>query len=158
MFENYYGGMNNPYMQSGYPAAYGSMPDRLAQLRGQPQIQPQMQQQMPANNPASPQMSNSPIWVQGEAGAKSYMVAPGNTVMLMDSENCVFYLKTADASGMPSMRTFDYTERMQNSGGKRPTVQQPSVDLGNYVTHQELEEKLNAILNKGIGREVNENG
>lgn len=58
-----------------------------------------------------PQQQNSIIWVQGEAGAKSYMVAPGNTVQLWDSENQVIYLKSADASGMPSIKTLDYTIR-----------------------------------------------
>ena len=54
---------------------------------------------------------NSIIWVQGEAGAKSYMVAPNSTVTLWDSENQTIYLKSADASGMPSIKTLDYTIR-----------------------------------------------
>ena len=54
---------------------------------------------------------NGIIWVQGEAGAKSYMVAPNNTVQLWDSESQTIYLKSADASGMPSMRILDYTIR-----------------------------------------------
>ena len=33
------------------------------------------------------------IWVQGEAAAKSYLVAPGATVQLWDSEEKVIYLK-----------------------------------------------------------------
>lgn len=52
-----------------------------------------------------------PIWVQGEAAAKSYMVAPGNTVALWDSEDKVIYLKSADPSGMPSMKILDYKIR-----------------------------------------------
>ena len=52
------------------------------------------------------------IWVQGEAGAKSYLVAPNTTVQLWDSEDQVIYLKSADASGMPSMRILDYKERV----------------------------------------------
>lgn len=58
-----------------------------------------------------PQQTNSIIWVQGEAGAKSYLVAPNNTVQLWDSESQTIYLKSADASGMPSMRVLDYTIR-----------------------------------------------
>lgn len=59
----------------------------------------------------STQGASSLIWVQGEAGAKSYMVAPNNTIALWDSENQTVYLKSADASGMPSMRVLDYTIR-----------------------------------------------
>lgn len=64
----------------------------------QPQPQPQAQTQ-------------SLIWVQGEAGAKSYLVAPNSTVTLWDSESQTIYIKSADASGMPSIRTLDYTIR-----------------------------------------------
>lgn len=50
------------------------------------------------------------LWVQGEAGAKSYLVAPNTSVLLMDSDESAFYLKSADSSGMPSLRTFKYIE------------------------------------------------
>lgn len=69
-----------------------------------------------ANNPQPTQMSpaqpsNGIIWVQGEAGAKSYIVPPGSTTQLWDSESQVIYLKTADAYGIPSMKILDYTIR-----------------------------------------------
>ena len=51
------------------------------------------------------------IWVQGEAGTKSYMLVPNTTVALWDSEQQVIYWKTSDASGMPSMKILDYTVR-----------------------------------------------
>lgn len=51
------------------------------------------------------------IWCQGEAAAKSYPVAPNATVQLWDSEAQTIYLKSADASGMPSMKVIDYTIR-----------------------------------------------
>lgn len=56
------------------------------------------------------------IWVQGEAAAKSYLVAPGSTVQLWDSEEKVIYLKSADASGMPSMKVLEYTIRGEEPG------------------------------------------
>lgn len=64
----------------------------------------QMTPQMPAQN-------SGVIWIQGEAAAKSYLVAPNTTVALWDSEAQSIYLKSADASGMPSMRVLDYTIR-----------------------------------------------
>lgn len=51
------------------------------------------------------------IWVQGEEGARGYMVAPNNTVPLWDSEKQIIYVKSADALGRPSMRILDYTIR-----------------------------------------------
>ena len=61
------------------------------------------------------QQSNGIIWVQGEAGAKSYLVAPNTTVQLWDSEDQIIYLKSADVSGMPSMKILDYTIRGSSS-------------------------------------------
>lgn len=51
------------------------------------------------------------IWVQGEEGARAYMVAPNSTVPLWDSENQIIYVKSADNLGRPSMRILDYTIR-----------------------------------------------
>ena len=55
--------------------------------------------------------SSNMIWVQGEAGAKSYLVAPNSTVTLWDSESHTIYLKSADAMGMPTMKVLDYEIR-----------------------------------------------
>lgn len=93
------------YYPMGQPSA---MPDQLAQLR---------------QNYQQPQQSAPIIWVQGEEGAKAYMVAAGNSVLLMDSENSVFYIKSTDASGMPQpLRVFDYTERGKQAQQKPETV------------------------------------
>lgn len=72
--------------------------------------------QQPNINPVQPQqtaqqVSNGLIWIQGIEAAKSYMVAPNTTVALWDSESQTVYLKSADASGMPSMRILDYEIR-----------------------------------------------
>lgn len=41
------------------------------------------------------------IWVQGEASAEAYLVAPNSFVRLWDSCKPVFYEKRADATGRP---------------------------------------------------------
>lgn len=68
---------------------------------------------------------SSIIWVQGEAGAKSYLVAPNTTVQLWDSESQTIYLKSADSSGMPSIKVLDYTVR---EAPVRPTEAQKGED------------------------------
>lgn len=133
----------NPY----YPNN-GAMPDMLNQLRGQqmPMQQPvQMQQQQPM---MSQPQSNGIVWVQGESAAKSFPVAPNTTVMLLDSESSVFYLKTSDASGMPlPLRVFDYKERTQNSSVL--PVNAPNsdsdIDFNNFVTYDKLNEILASL-------------
>ena len=111
------------YFVPGQPA-----PDQLQQLRmAQQPMMPHPQQ------PAQQQPQSGLIWVQGEAGAKSCMVANGNSVLLMDSESQTFYLKSADASGMPSMRVFDYHERAAQK--PQPHAATPPAD---YVTREEF--------------------
>ena len=136
---------------------YGTQPprpDNLAQLRmntNQMQnnvVQPSMASQPMQVQPA--QQSSQIIWVSGEAGAKSYLVAPGNTVMLLDAENSVFYLKSADASGMPlPLRIFDYKERttaaQQAFCG---SVTAESVNLDNFVTRKEFDELKASIASQ----------
>lgn len=82
------------------------------------------------------QNNGSLLWVQGEAGAKSYLVAPNNTIILWDSEAPVIYLKSADASGMPSMKVLDYTIR-ENANSPQNTPLKPKVE--EYVTKEEME-------------------
>lgn len=97
-----------------------------------PQYQP-IQPVLPQNNVqnAQNQQSNR-IWVQGEAGARSYLVAPNNTVELWDSEASVIYLKSADVSGMPSIKILDYTIR---DTGKEPSPVKNEV----YATKEQVD-------------------
>ena len=93
----------------------------------------------PVQAQAQPQQSNGLIWVQGETGAKSYLVAPNTTVMLMDSETQRFYLKSSDASGMPlPLRIFEYAEIMAQNAPVTPSVAQ-TVDTSAFATKAELE-------------------
>lgn len=77
-------------------------------------------------------------WVQGESGAKSWIVGRGETVLLMDSENPVFYLKSSDSAGMPlPLRVFDYTERTQNAlEGSNSALNQSN---DQFVTKKEID-------------------
>ncbi len=83
--------------------------------------------EMPKYQPPAQNVGSGIIWVQGEAGAKSYLVAPNTTVLLMDSENSRFYLKSTDASGVPlPLRKFSYTEE---SDASQTTAQAVMPDL-----------------------------
>lgn len=129
-----------------YPTQVPTPMDNLSQLRAQQYQVPQMQQ--------PPQTNQGLLWVQGEAAARSYLVAPNSTVLLMDSESPVFYLKSADASGMPlPLRVFDYKERIQNmpqNATQGAQAAQTNLD-DKYVTRQEyddLQGKYMEILNR----------
>lgn len=111
---------------NGFPVGYQPM-------FYQPQYQPTQNNAFPTNQNVgvTQPTQNGVIWVQGEAGAKSYLVAPNTTVQLWDSENQVIYLKSADASGMPSIKTLDYTIREM----KQNTPSEPQI----YATREELD-------------------
>lgn len=82
-------------------------------------------------------------WVQGLSGAKAFYVPPGESRFLMDSENSVFYIKSADQSGMPQpLRMFDYTER--NPDQISEPTQIPTMNPDNFVSREEW----NALMQK----------
>lgn len=125
-FGNFYG--------MGYPPNYyapgGAMPDTLNQFKGQYQQPPQ-------------QNNNGLLWVQGEAGAKSFLVAPGQNVLLMDSESPRLYLKSADASGMPMpLRVFEYKEVQPGT----PEKETATLNTNNFVTWEALDERLSQLM------------
>jgi len=99
----------------------------------QPQPQPPQQAQ-----------TQSLIWVQGEAGAKSYLVAPNSTVTLWDSESQTIYIKSADATGMPSIRTLDYTIR--------GSEEKEAVNYATKDDFDRIEKEIDAIK-KSLGKE-----
>lgn len=129
---------NSYFPQQYYPQYYGN-------------------QQMPQNAPnlasnAQQQINNQIIWVQGEAAAKAYPVASGQSVQLMDSEESVFYIKSTDQSGMPQpLRIFDYKER--TSERSTPAAAKNTND--EFVSRKEFEEFREDVKRsiKGIRKE-----
>ena len=101
--------------------------------------QPQMASQGPTMPQNGVQNQNSNLtWVQGEAAAKAYPVASGQSVLLMDSEESVMYIKSTDASGMPlPLRIFDYTERQQNKTA--PGASGSKAEQSDFVSRSEFD-------------------
>lgn len=116
---------------NGYPVSY--------QPVFQPYTQPYTQIPNQPQNIAQPSaQQNGIIWVSGEAGAKAYLVAPNNTVQLWDSEAQTIYLKSADASGMPSMKVLDYTIRESNKTAPISASTPLDESLSIYATKDEI--------------------
>ena len=96
----------------------------------------------------APQGGSSITWVQGIAGAKSYLVAPNSTAQLWDSETQRIYLKSADSSGLPSMKILEY-KIVENPVQETDMVN--PMPMGDYVTKaefSEFEKKVNALMKK----------
>lgn len=136
--------------------------DNLSQLRAQRQM-PQIQQPTQGAQmlqAQQPQANQSWAYVQGESAAKSWYVGNGQSVLLMDSESPVFYVKTVDTSGIPlPLRIFDYTERTQSTSQSAPQAAQNAPENldDKYVTRTEyeaLQAKYTEIMEKLNGFHV----
>ena len=112
----------------------------ISQPMQEPMMRPQYQPapQMPAYQPQPQQPQNqSIIWIPNEQAANDFIVAPNNAVTLWDMNAPVVYVKKADASGKPTMTTYDLVERAQAA----PAPAAPRKDMSEeYVTRREFEE------------------
>lgn len=123
-----------------FPAGYQPYPPMYQNAQNNP-----MQ-----NNPmqSNQQQNGGVIWVQGLEGAKAYPVSAGQAVLLMDSDSNCLYLKSADQTGMPSLRVFDYTERTETPSEPQNLDMSGFVtkeDLSLYVTKDELKKAISDI-------------
>lgn len=101
-----YQSYQNPYQQGYYP------------MYQQPQYQQPVQQPMPqtAQQTYSPVINqNGIIWISGESEAAMYPIAPNNAVALWEKSGKTIYLKSADATGKPTMRVYDLVERTETA-------------------------------------------
>ena len=120
----------NPYVfpTQGYQQAVSPMYNQLNNNLQQPQ---QVQQQ-----------NNGIIWVQGVEGAKAYQMPPNSNVILMDNDDSKFYIKSTDAVGMATLKSFRFEEIVnvkQNSSNNAQNA--------NYVTQEEFTKLKNDIGN-----------
>lgn len=137
------------YYTNPYTYNFGYYPTTAAQpiTVQQPVIYPQQQivEQPQQNMSVQPMQTNTNasdsyfIWVQGEAGAKSYPVARGTTVPLFDSEGDFVYFKSVDNNGVPLPLVTKVISDPVTESKTEETVQ-PQADLSNYVTKESYDD------------------
>lgn len=126
----------------------------------QPMYYPQQNQMQ--TQAQQPQQVTNLIWVQGEAAAKSYPVAPNSSVPLWDSEANIIYIKSADMSGMPSIKILDYT--MRDNAPRTPEIAaQTNFATKDDISHLEdeiasLKAKFDRVGNANEKRKEQSNG
>lgn len=131
------------YTYGYYPPVYQPMAIQ------QPMIYPQQQTQLieqPSTQMSPTSMSRTStqtndsyfIWVQGEAGAKSYPVPRGTTLPLFDSEGDFVYFKSVDNNGIPLPLV---TKVLSDPPVeiKAEVVEDKQIDLSNYVTKEKYD-------------------
>jgi hypothetical protein len=73
--------------------------------------------------------------VNGLEGAKAFQVMPRETVALFDGNDDIFYIKSADDGGFPTIKAYRFAEI--DLTGTKPT--------NDYVTKSEFEELRNEV-------------
>ena len=81
------------------------------------------------------QPNNGLIKVTGLDGAKAYQMPPNSVVALFDANNDIFYVKSTDGAGFPTIRAFRFAP---------VSVEQSNND---YVTRTEFNQLKEMILN-----------
>lgn len=142
----------NPYFpqyQPQFQPQYGISPqDRLAQM--QQQLNNQMQ--APIQQPTMQNVNWIPV--SGYQGAKDHIVQPNTTAWMMDNNEPVFYVKSADNLGTTTFKAYRF-EEISEPG---QTVSAPQIDMSQYVHRDEFEslkaqiDKLSASTQKSSAR------
>lgn len=112
--------VNNMAYNNGFPIGYQQM------------YYPQQYQQ---NQP-------SIIWISSENEAFSYPVAPNNAVTLWSTSEPVVYLKQADATGKPTLKTYDLVERVSEPFKGTSTKGKESIE---YAVKSDLTAVVGAV-------------
>lgn len=76
------------------------------------------------------------IRVTGMEGARAYQMPPNSAAALFDGERDVFYIKSTDGAGFPTVKAFTFSP-----------LQNPAPAGADYVTRQEFEALKEAIAN-----------
>lgn len=79
------------------------------------------------------------IRVSGMDGAKAYPMPPNKAVALFSNDEDVFYLKTTDGAGFPTIKAYAFKEISEQT-------QQAAND---FVTRQEFEELKAEVMENG---------
>ena len=134
-----------PYQS--YPqVSYSPYPQQQSFAMPQQSYNPQysgVQGQSPLMNPSS-----GIIWVQGEVGARAYPVGAGNSVLLMDSDDKYFYIKSADMSGMPKLHKYFYSEVVDEVPRLESHDTESSYDTAKLASREEvknLQDEIHAL-------------
>lgn len=123
---------SNPWTGTGYPYGMNTAtanPSQQMQFGAQQQPQQQSQRQM--NN-------ISVAFIRGgDKAADDYLMAPNQTIVLIDNESGLVYIKETNGSGMPvSNRKFKEE--------KQASLQQLQAD---FVTRDEFEKRIAELKN-----------
>lgn len=92
-----------------------------------------------------PPQTNQYAFVNGIEGAKSFSVQPNQTVLLMDSDEPIVYMKSANSLGQATIRYFRLMEASEEEIRKKP---EPSPEYATKSELKELSDKVDGLLRR----------
>lgn len=139
---NYPYGM--PYQPFGYP--YGNNYQNNGNYQNNNQGMPQNNNQ-PMNN-QQPQL-NQYAFVNGIEGAKSFQLSPNQSILLMDSDNPLCYMKSSNGVGQSTLKYFRLTEvsesELKSEVNPKPVVKEEFTK--DYVLKTDFEQFAKKVDN-----------
>lgn len=107
-----------------------------------------LQQQItPQQTPQQPQSNVSWVQVVGIEGIKNTTVQPNTTVWAMDSNDTIFYVKSADNMGVCTTKAYRFAEIPLD------TVGTPTPEYASKADIEALAARINALESKGVKHE-----
>lgn len=97
------------------------------------------------NNYNQPQQLKQYAFVNGIEGAKAFQMASNQTMMLMDSDKPVVFMKTTDSLGKASLRYFNLTEIDEAEAAKQ-YLPQPIPEYALKSDIEALNEKIDTLI------------
>ena len=115
------------YMQRAYPP--------------QPSQMPQNQQQVftPIQTPPPTETPIQDIKFVNRAQAEAYIVFPNTKVMLIDTENRMAHIKTADGMGQTQTEYFRFESVNADGSPIKPQEPTPQVNFDEFIKKEDLE-------------------
>lgn len=133
---------NNPYA-----SPYTSYYQQPYATQTQPNVYQNQQQQ-------TPQQTYIPLtFVNGEVGAKAFIMQPNSTIYLQDSDSDKLFIKKSDMQGKSIMKKYKLVELDEND---QIIENKPQKDLmGNFISKEQfraLKEEFEGKFNELTGK------
>lgn len=85
--------------------------------------------------------SSGLIKVTGIDGAKAYQMPPNGITALFDSNDDIFYVKTTDGAGFPTIKTYKFTAIEETA--------KQEVSVNDFISRAEFEQFKTEVMNNG---------
>lgn len=108
-------------------------------------ITPQYSMSQPLQNLQQPLQQTVPatglIKVTGIDGAKAYQMPPNGITALFDSNDDIFYVKTTDGAGFPTIKTYKFTAIEETA--------KQEVSANDFISRAEFEQFKMEVMSNG---------